>query len=94
MSRARGVGKLAAIVSALGLGGTYVAIAAAGLMLTGVLLLPATKSSRGIVSPKQVHDFRESLSNRSSAETDMKPTTGDAESTLARNGDVGTTDSK
>jgi hypothetical protein len=72
MDRVRGVGKLAAIVSALGLGGTYVAIAATGIVLTGLLLLPATKSSRGIVSPQQVHDFRESLTNRSSREAEVK----------------------
>jgi hypothetical protein len=78
MSRARGVGKLAAIVSAMGLGGTYVLIAGTtGLVVTG-LLLPSTKSARGIVTHQQVHDFRESLANQSPGETDAKPATDPA----------------
>ena len=61
MSGLRDVRKPAAIVGALGLGGTYVILAGtAGLVLTA-LVLPSTKSARGIVTEKQVHDFRQSL---------------------------------
>jgi hypothetical protein len=74
MSRARGIGKLAAVASALGLGSSYVLIAGtAGIVLTGLVILPSTKSSRGIVTEKLVHDFRKSFGDSSTGEPGGKP---------------------
>jgi hypothetical protein len=73
MSRAR-VGKLAAIASALGLGSSYVVIAGtAEIVLTGLVVLPSTKSARGIVTEKQVRDLRQSFSNSSASTPGTKP---------------------